>query len=104
LHILDAECELLSPLPKHIWQKVDVFPLESLDWILLSAFSECVSKSSAAAEANPNILTLDPELLFMSYLLGIYLFHGSFILLLLAERMAHIGFNPSVEHACEVII
>ncbi|GAM38433.1 hypothetical protein TCE0_033r09150 [Talaromyces pinophilus] len=226
LHILDAECEVLSPLPEHIWQKLDIFPLESLprrlygpptmitgaglfeyllpimailgdiidfrflrhhprlkcdeeasltaiklaldrcdcslsrfseslkslddppstassssqtnradlvvayaryiikvlyvllygnwdaismlqdngDWILTPAFSECASNSIAAAEAISNILTLDPELSFMSYLLGIYLFHGSFILLLFAERMPQIGFNPSVEHACEVII
>lgn len=227
LHILDAECEVFSPLPEHIWQRLDIFPLESLprrfygpptmitgvglfeyllpimailgdiidfrfwrhhprlkcdeeatltaiklaldrcdcsltrfseslkslddpssttasspsqtnradlvvayaryiikvlyvllygnwdaismlqdsgDWILSPAFSECASNSIAAAEAIANILTLDPELSFMSYLLGIYLFHGSFILLLFAERMPQIGFNPSVEHACEVII
>lgn len=223
LDILDAECEVFSPLPEHIWQKLDILPLESLpqrfygpptiitgaglfeyllpimtilgdiidfhfwrhhprlkcdeeasltaiktaldrcdrsltqfseslkslegpstapsqsnradlvvayaryiikvlyvllygnwdaismlqdngDWILSPAFSECASNSIAAAEAISNILTLDPDLSFMSYLLGIYLFHGSFILLLFAERMPQIGFNPSVEHACEVII
>lgn len=227
LHILDAECEVFSPLPEHIWQKLDIFALESLprrsygpptmitgvglfeyllpimailgdiidfrfwrhhprlkcdeettlkaiklaldrcdcsltrfskslksledpssitasfpsqtnradlvvayaryiikvlyvllygnwdaismlqdsgDWILSPAFSECASNSIAAAEAIANILNLDPELSFMSYLLGIYLFHGSFILLLFAERMPQIGHNPSVEHACEVII
>ncbi|KAB8221108.1 fungal-specific transcription factor domain-containing protein [Aspergillus novoparasiticus] len=45
-----------------------------------------------------------PELSFMSYLFGIYLLHGSFVLLLFAERMSRVGPNPSVEEACEVII
>jgi hypothetical protein len=42
----------------------------------------------------------------MPYLFGIYLFHGSLILLLFADRMSsvHGGPNESVERACEVII
>ena len=42
----------------------------------------------------------------MPYLFGIYLFHGSSILLLFANRMSsvHGGPHESVERACEVII
>ncbi|KAL2847555.1 fungal-specific transcription factor domain-containing protein [Aspergillus pseudoustus] len=74
------------------------------DWITSSQFAECSSSSIAAAQAISDILKVDPELSFMPYLFGIYLFHGSFVLLLFAERMSRIGPNPSVEEACEVII
>ncbi|KAL4951930.1 fungal-specific transcription factor domain-containing protein [Aspergillus filifer] len=74
------------------------------DWITSSRFAECSSSSIAAAQAISDILKVDPELSFMPYLFGIYLFHGSFVLLLFAERMSRIGPNPSVQEACEVII
>ncbi|KAL4864269.1 fungal-specific transcription factor domain-containing protein [Aspergillus spectabilis] len=74
------------------------------DWITSSRFADCSSSSIAAAQAISDILTVDPELSFMPYLFGIYLFHGSFVLLLFAERMSPIGPNPSVEEACELII
>ncbi|KAK6814230.1 hypothetical protein RU639_010114 [Aspergillus parasiticus] len=74
------------------------------DWITSSMFAKCSSSSIAAAQALSDILRVDPELSFMPYLFGIYLFHGSFVLLLFAERMSRIGPNPSVEEACEVII
>ncbi|CEL09272.1 hypothetical protein ASPCAL12411 [Aspergillus calidoustus] len=74
------------------------------DWITSSRFAECSTSSIAAAQAISDILKVDPELSFMPYLFGIYLFHGSFVLLLFAERMSRIGPNPSVEEACEVII
>ncbi|RDH27548.1 hypothetical protein BDQ94DRAFT_163532 [Aspergillus welwitschiae] len=47
------------------------------------------------------VLSIDPELSFMAYLVGIYLFRGSLVLLLFAERMPLVGPNPSVEEACE---
>jgi xylanolytic transcriptional activator XlnR len=40
----------------------------------------------------------------MPYLVGIYLLHGSFILLLFADRMLLLGANDSVVKACETII
>lgn len=40
----------------------------------------------------------------MPYLFGIYLLHGSFILLLFADRMLLLGANGSVVKACETII
>ncbi|KAL2870185.1 fungal specific transcription factor domain-containing protein, partial [Aspergillus lucknowensis] len=74
------------------------------DWIGSSDFSQCASNSIAAAQSISDILAVDPELTFMPYLLGIYLFHGSFVILLFAERIPQIGPNASVEQACEVII
>ncbi|THC89951.1 hypothetical protein EYZ11_010587 [Aspergillus tanneri] len=74
------------------------------NWIASPSFSECASNSIAAAQSITDILSVDPELSFMPYLFGIYLFHGSFVLLLFAERMPQIGPNESVEQACEVII
>lgn len=78
----------------------------STDWITSPSFDfpECAASSIAAAHAIADILTLDPELAFTPYMLGIYLFHGSFVLLLFAERMPQLGLNCEVEMACEVII
>lgn len=79
--------------------------LENRDgWITSVQFMKCASHAIAASEAVSKILACDPELTFMPYLFGIYLLHGSFILLLFADRMPQIGLNESVEKACEVII
>ena len=74
------------------------------DWITSPRFNSCATHSIAASEAVSSILQSDPELTFMPYLFGIYLLHGSFILLLFADRMPQLGPNQSVEQACETII
>lgn len=74
------------------------------DWITSKRFTECASHAISASQSVSIILTIDPELTFMSYLFGIYLLQGSFILLLFADRMPQLGPNPSVEQACEDII
>lgn len=74
------------------------------DWITSKRFNECATHAISASQSVSKILTLDPELTFMSYLFGIYLLQGSFILLLFADRMPQIGLNESVEQACENII
>lgn len=74
------------------------------DWITSPQFVKCASHAIAASHAVLRILQLDPELMFMPYLFGIYLLHGSFILLLFADRMPQLGPNESVEQACETII
>lgn len=83
-------------------------PIAMLDnedyWIATPQFSECASHAIAASEAVAEILRHDPELTFMPYLFGIYLLHGSFILLLFADRMEQLGSNPSVATACETLI
>ncbi|OJJ43214.1 hypothetical protein ASPZODRAFT_74828, partial [Penicilliopsis zonata CBS 506.65] len=77
---------------------------ENDDWITSPRFMKCASHAIAAAQSLAHILTFDPELAFMPYLFGIYMLHGSFILLLFADRMPQLGPNESVEQACEIII
>lgn len=74
------------------------------DWITSKRFNDCASHAIAASQAVSQILKYDPELTFMPYLFGIYLLHGSFILLLFADRMPRVGPNQSVELACETIV
>lgn len=75
------------------------------DWITSARFNDCAASAIAASQAVSKILRYDPELTFMPYLFGIYLLHGSFILLLFADRMPQLGGpNQSVEQACETII
>lgn len=74
------------------------------DWITSTRFNDCASHAIAASQAVSSILKFDPELTFMPYLFGIYLLHGSFILLLFADRMPQVGANQSVELACETIV
>ncbi|KAM0493751.1 hypothetical protein ACHAO3_006142 [Verticillium nonalfalfae] len=85
------------------WDAISMLDNED-DWITTSRFAECASHAIAASEAVSDILKFDPELTFMPYLFGIYLLHGSFILLLFADRMPQLGPNQSVEQACETII
>lgn len=74
------------------------------DWITSTRFNACASHAITASQAVSSILKFDPELTFMPYLFGIYLLHGSFILLLFADRMPQLGANQSVELACETIV
>lgn len=74
------------------------------DWITSTRFNDCATHAIAASQAVSSILKFDPELTFMPYLFGIYLLHGSFILLLFADRMPQVGANQSVELACETIV
>ncbi|KAJ5802592.1 uncharacterized protein N7503_005042 [Penicillium pulvis] len=74
------------------------------DWITSESFLKCASHALSATGVVSQILTLDPELLFMPYLFGIYLLQGSFILLLFVDRMPELGPNRSVEEVCETII
>jgi hypothetical protein len=76
------------------------------EWITSPSFHKCSSHAVYASEAISSILDIDSELIFMPYLFGIYLFHGSLVLLLFADRMpaVHGGRNSAVEAACETII
>jgi hypothetical protein len=74
------------------------------DWITSPDFVKCSSHAIEACQAVSKILKLDPELTFMPYLFGIYLLHGSFIVLLFADRMPQLGPNESVAEICEIII
>lgn len=79
--------------------------LDGDDWMTPTRFMKCASHAVSASQAVASIITLDPELVYMPYLFGIYLLHGSFILLLFADRMPQLGGpNPEVEQACETIV
>jgi hypothetical protein len=77
----------------------------SEDWTIPARFMKCTSHAISASQTVAAIIELDPELVFMPYLFDIYLLHGSFILLLFADRMQQLGGpNPEVEQACETIV
>lgn len=90
------------PSPSHAAQTNPSMGISN--WITSVEFMKCASHAILASEAVEHVLSADPELTFMPYLLGIYLLHGSFILLLFADRMPTVGPNESVEKACETII
>ncbi|KAK3944046.1 hypothetical protein QBC46DRAFT_280946 [Diplogelasinospora grovesii] len=85
------------------WDAISMLDDED-HWITTTRFTDCSMHAIAASQAVSRILKFDPELTFMPYLFGIYLLHGSFILLLFADRMPQLGPNQSVEQACETII
>lgn len=84
------------------WDPISM--LDDLDhWTTSPSFVKCAGHSVSAAKAVSQILKFDPELSFMPYLFGIYLLHGSFILLLFADKM-QIEADPTVRQACETMI
>jgi len=68
-------------------------------WGFITATSHAV----AAAEAINQILEFDPGLEFMPFFFGIYLLQGSFLLLLIADKLQSEA-SPSVAKACETIV
>lgn len=82
-------------------------PISMLDdmekWITPESFVNCANHAISAAMVVSEILDLDPELTFMPYLFGIYLLHGSFILLIFADKM-DMATGDTISQACETII
>ena len=84
-------------------------PISMLDSVELStaqsqsSFVKCATHAINAAGAVSEILKFDPELSFMPYLFGIYLLHGSFILLIFADKI-EISTSETVSQACETMI
>ena len=82
-------------------------PISMLDdndlWISSEAFISATSHAVSAAGAISNILTYDPDLSFMPYFFGIYLLQGSFLLLLIADKLQG-GASEAVVQACETIV
>ena len=66
-------------------------PISMLDdndlWISSPGFISATAHAVSAAEAIGNILKYDPDLSFMPYFFGIYLLQGSFLLLLIADKL-----------------
>ena len=82
-------------------------PISLLDdndlWISSQSFITATGHAVSAAEAISDILEYDPDLSFMPFFLGIYLLQGSFLLLLIADKLQGEA-NPSVVRACETIV
>lgn len=82
-------------------------PISMLDdedrWTATEGFMKCVTHAVMAAKAIGEILEYDPELSFMPYLFGIYLLHGSFILLLFADTI-DAATGAVIGQACETTI
>lgn len=82
-------------------------PISLLDdndlWISSQSFISATSHAVSAAEAISAILDYDPDLSFMPFFFGIYLLQGSFLLLLIADKLQGEA-SPAVVGACENIV
>lgn len=82
-------------------------PISLLDdndlWISSQSFISATGHAVSAAEAISGILDYDPDLSFMPFFFGIYLLQGSFLLLLIADKLQGEA-SPAVVKACETIV
>lgn len=84
------------------WDPVSLLDDEDL-WISSSDFVTASGHAVAAAEAINQILEYDPGLEFMPFFFGVYLLQGSFLLLLIADKL-QVEASPNVVRACETIV
>ena len=82
-------------------------PLSLLDdsdlWISSQSFITSMQHAVSGAEAISDILEYDPDLSFMPFFFGIYLLQGSFLLLLIADKLQGEA-NQNVVGACEIVV
>ncbi|MCJ1250318.1 hypothetical protein MMC30_007544 [Trapelia coarctata] len=82
-------------------------PISLLDdndlWISSQPFITATGHAVSAAEAVGKILECDPDLIFMPFFFGMYLLQGSFLLLLIADKLQGEA-SQSVVRACETIV
>jgi hypothetical protein len=84
------------------WDPINLLDDNDL-WISSQGFITATGHAVSAAEAISHILEYDPGLEFMPFFFGIYLLQGSFLLLLIADKL-QLEASPSVVKACETII
>lgn len=72
-------------------------------WTSSPAFASTISHALEAADSVEQILRFDPDLSFMPYFFGIQLLQGSFLLLLIVERLQKEA-GEGILNACEVMI
>lgn len=84
------------------WDPINLLDDNDL-WISSQGFITATGHAVSAAEAISSILEYDPGLEFMPFFFGIYLLQGSFLLLLIADKLA-VEASASVVRACETII
>lgn len=83
------------------WDPVNLLDDNDL-WLSSQAFIAATGHAVSAARAASHILDYDPGLEFMPFFFGIYLLQGSFLLLLVAEKLRNEA-SLSVVKACETI-
>lgn len=84
------------------WDPIALFD-DADGWISSPSFVTATGHAVGAADALSQVLELDPDLSFMPFLYGIYLLQGSFLLLLLADKLQQDAGAPVVR-ACETIV
>lgn len=84
------------------WDPITLFDDNDL-WISSQSFIDATGHAVSAAEAIEKILEYDPGLEFMPFFFGVYLLQGSFLLLLIADKLETEA-SPSVVKACETIV
>lgn len=84
------------------WDPVSLLDDNDL-WISSQEFITSTSHAVSAAEAISQILEYDPGLEFMPFFFGVYLLQGSFLLLLIADKLQYEA-SPNVVRACEIIV
>jgi hypothetical protein len=92
----------LSILLNGKWDPISLLDDNDL-WISSQSFVDATGHAVSAAEALNEILEYDPDLSFMPFFFGIYLLQGSFLLLLIADKLQGDA-NPNIVRACEVIV
>ncbi|PWY87540.1 hypothetical protein BO70DRAFT_196331 [Aspergillus heteromorphus CBS 117.55] len=84
------------------WDPVSL--IEDKDfWTSSPAFASTISHALDAADSVDHILRYDPDVSFMPYFFGIQLLQGSFLLLLIVERLQKEA-GEGILNACEVMI
>ncbi|KAH6693294.1 hypothetical protein BKA61DRAFT_714228 [Leptodontidium sp. MPI-SDFR-AT-0119] len=81
----------------------DFYARQSITLDHLTKLPQGAKHAVSAASAVSEILQHDPELSFMLYLFGVCLMHGSFILLVFADKM-EMTTSETIGQACETII
>ncbi|KAK4065789.1 transcriptional regulator family: Fungal Specific TF [Trichoderma aggressivum f. europaeum] len=84
------------------WDPINLLDDDDL-WISSEGFVTATSHAVSAAEAINQILEFDPGMEFMPFFYGVYLLQGSFLLLLIADKLQAEA-SPSVIKACETIV
>lgn len=109
----DIQCRIVIAYGTHVMHVLHILlagkwdPINLIDdddlWISSQGFITATSHAVSAAEAISQILEFDPGLEFMPFFFGIYLLQGSFLLLLIADKL-QLEASPSVVRACETIV
>lgn len=84
------------------WDPINLFDDDDL-FIGSQSFVNATGRAVAAAEAINDILEYDPDLSFMPWFFGIYLLQGSFLLLLIADKLQGEA-RSDVVRACDTVV